>query len=280
VSIIDNIKQNLAYRFLFLVLFFVVCYGLESFGFLDSSYTVASSKSTPDEITTLASDSYFQWEIGLKETKKGKFSVVETLTMPSPPSTWDAPEGSSISTDGLSCTTKRQQRLIYTSKFNGNWRIPASYPEGLYKLDVTIDDKLSRSFYYQLSRTTDLVPRKELEVFKGTPTVKYGIQRDGVKKDSLAADTASDNICHIVKIGNDFYWKSRNYEKLVRLDQGPLSSAYYFVSLKGAGLIKVLDLSTPGVKEVEYMEQVSTLLTSVTYFGEADYFFKSTIRNE
>lgn len=67
---------------------------------------------------------------------------------------------------------------------------------------------------------------------------------------------------------------------LVLLDSGPYSSAYYFVSLKGAGLIKVMDLSIPGLKEIQYMEQVSTLLTSITYFGEADYFFKSTTRHE
>ena len=279
-SIIDNIKQNLAYRLLLFVSCFVVFFGLEKLGFLDSSYTVVIARSTPDDITTLAPDSYFQWEIQLKEIKKGRFAVVETLTLPSPPRPWYAPEGSTISTDGLSCTTKRLQRLIYTSTFNGNWRIPASYPEGLYRLDVTIDDKLSKSFYFQLCRSADLISQKEVEVFKGTPTVRYDMQRDKVKKDALTAVTAVDNICHIVKRGNNYYWKSRNNEMLVLLDSGPYSSAYYFVSLKGAGLIKVLDLSTPGLKEVQYMEQVSTLLSSITYFGEADYFFKSTTRNE
>lgn len=142
-------------------MFFIVCYGLERFGFFGSSYTVVIAKSTPDDITTLAPDSYFQWEIQLKETKRGRFALVETLTLPSPPRTWYAPEGSTISTDGLSCTTKRQQRLIYTSTFNGNWRIPASYPEGLYRLDVTIDERLSKSFYFQLCRTADLTSQKK-----------------------------------------------------------------------------------------------------------------------
>jgi hypothetical protein len=278
VSIIDNIKRNLVYRLLLFVSCFVVFFGLEKLGFLDSSYTVVIAKSTPDDITTLAPDSYFHWEIQLKEMKKGRFAVVETLTLPSPPRSWYAPEGSTVSTDGLSCTTKRLQRLIYTSTFNGNWRIPTSYPEGLYRLDVTIDDKLSKSFYFQLCRSADLISQKEVEVFRGTPTVRYDMQRDKVKKDALTANTAVDNICHIVKRGNYYYWKSRNDEMLLLLDSGPYSSAYYFVSLKGAGLIKVLDLSTSGFKEVQYMEQVSTLLASITYFGEADYFFKSTTR--
>jgi len=280
VSIIDNIKQNLAYRLLLFVLFIIICFGLEKLGFLDSSYTVVSSRSSPDDIITSVQDSYFQWEIQLKETKKGRFAVVETLTLPSPPSTWYAPKGSTISTDGLSCTTKKQQRLIYSSSFDGNWRIPTNYPEGLYKLDVTIDDKLSKSFYFQLSRTAALISQKEVEVFRGAPTVRYDMQHDNVKRETLSSDTSIDNICHIVKRGNNYYWKSRNNEMLVLLDSGPYSSAYYFVSLKGAGLIKVLDLSTPGLKEVQYMEQVSTLLTSITYFGEADYFFKSTTRNK
>ena len=279
-SIIDNIKQNLAYRLAVMVLFIIVCFGLEKLGFLDSSYTVVSSKSTPDDIITSAQDLYFQWEIGLKETKKGRFSIIETLTMPSPSTTWDAPEGSSISTDGLSCTTKRQQRLIYTSKFNGNWRIPSSYPEGLYKLDVSIDDKLFKHFYYQLRRTNGLIDGDEVEVFKGTPSIKYAIDRNEVNQETLSDNNAIENLCHIVKRGNYYFWKSRNNEMLLLLDSGPYSSAYYFVSLKGAGLVKILDLSTPGVKEVEYMEQVSTILTSITYFGEADYFFKSTTRNK
>jgi len=280
VSIIDNIKQNLTYRILVLVLFFIFFYGLERFGLFSSSYTVVIAKSTPDDITTLAPDSYFQWEIRLKETKKGRFAVIETLTLPSPPNTWYAPESSTISTDGLSCTIKRQQRLFYASTFNGNWRIPASYPEGLYKLDVTIDEKLSKSFYFQLIRTADLISQKEVEVFRGLPKVRYDMQRDSVKRASLTAETAIDNICHIVKKGNHYYWKSRNNEVLLLLDSGPYSSAYYFVSLKGAGLIKILDLSTSGLKEVQYMEQVSTLLSSITYFGEADYFFKSTTWNK
>ena len=259
-SIIDNIKQNLAYRLLLFVLFIIICFGLEKLGFLDSSYTVVSSRSSPDDIITSAQDSYFQWEIRLKESKKGRFSVVETLTLPSPPSTWYAPKGSTISTDGLSCTT--------------------NYPEGLYKLDVTIDDKLSKSFYFQLFRTAALISQKEVEVFRGAPTVRYYMQHDNVKRETLTSDTSIDNICHIVKRGNNYYWKSRNDEMLLLLDSGPYSSAYYFVSLKGAGLIKVLDLSTPGLKEVQYMEQVSTLLSSITYFGEADYFFKSTTRHE
>jgi hypothetical protein len=189
------------------------------------------------------------------------------------------PEGATISANRLSCTTKKQQRLFYTSTFHGNWRIPSGYPEGLYKLDVSINDKVSKSFYYQLRRNDSSEFTKEVDVFKGTPKIRYGIQQDDVKKAKLTGNTAVENVCHIVRKGNDFYWKSRNYEKLLLLDHGAGSSAYYFVSIKGAGLIKILDLSTFELKEVEYLEQVSTLLTSITYFGDADYFFKSTTRN-
>lgn len=277
-SILDNIKQNFVYRVFALAVIAGVFYVLTGSGILNQ-YTVIGAKCTPDDVAPLSPGSYIRWNIELKEKKKGRFLVVETLTLPSSPSTWDVPEGAAISADRLSCTTKKQQRLIYTSTFNGNWRIPSGYPEGLYKLDVTINDKVSKSFYYQLKRYDNFEFSKEVDVFKGTPTIRYGIEQDDVKKAKLTGNTAFENVCHIVRKGNDFYWKSRNYERLLLLDHGAGSSAYYFVSIKGAGLIKILDLSTTGLEEVEYMEQVSTLLTSITYFGDADYFFKSTTRN-
>jgi hypothetical protein len=277
-SILDNIKQNLVYRLFALAVIAGVFYLLTGSGILNQ-YTVIGTKCTPDDVAPLSPGSCVRWNIELKEKKKGRFLVVETLTLPSPPSTWDVPEGAIISADRLSCTTKKQQRLIYTSTFNGNWRIPSGYPEGLYKLDVTINDKVSKSFYYQLKRYDNFEFSKEVDVFKGTPTIRYGIEQDDVKKAKLTGNTSFENVCHIVRKGNDFYWKSRNYERLLLLDHGAGSSAYYFVSIKGAGLIKIIDLSTTGLKEVEYMEQVSTLLTSITYCGDADYFFKSTTRN-
>lgn len=52
----------------------------------------------------------------------------------------------------------------------------------VYTIDVTINDKLSKSFYFQLYRSADLLSHKEVEVFRGTPTVRYDIQHDNVKR--------------------------------------------------------------------------------------------------
>jgi hypothetical protein len=99
-------------------------------------------------------------------------------------------------------------------------------------------------------------------IFEGLPSVR--MDADG--KESVRVDLSEQGsrkyACRIVARKKKFYWASRGDRELIRSDSGDYS---YFISPEGTGFIKVA-LVKGG--PFEYMEQLTTGLKTVTYWGK------------
>lgn len=111
-------------------------------------------------------------------------------------------------------------------------------------------------------------------VFHGSPAVK--VQEDGLQRaaTALAPKDAAGYECVISRIGDAYYWASRENRLMIRND-GPGYITY--VSPDGGGYVKVLKpemkrvVSTVNATEAafDYVEHMPIGLSSITYFGTA-----------
>ena len=111
-------------------------------------------------------------------------------------------------------------------------------------------------------------------VFRGRPGVK--VQEDGLQRsaNALTPREAAGYDCVISRIGDDYYWATRENRPLIR-HEGPGYITY--VAPDGAGYVKIL---RPEMKSVvskvkateaafDYVEHMPIGLSSITYFGSA-----------
>lgn len=115
-------------------------------------------------------------------------------------------------------------------------------------------------------------PTQAETVFHGRPAVK--IQEDGVDRiaQELSAEQAAGFECIISRIGDGYYWPSRENRALTRYD-GPGYTTY--VAEGGAGYIKVvkpevkpvLGALKPAEAAFDYLEHMALGLTTLTYYG-------------
>lgn len=109
-------------------------------------------------------------------------------------------------------------------------------------------------------------------VFKGTPrtrVVEAGVDR--LVSDLSSAD-AAEYECSISKVGESYYWTTRDNVRLLKVESGAFTT---FVATTGVGYVRIVNpdkkatAALMGGPEVEYdyKEHVLLGLRSVTYFG-------------
>ena len=109
-------------------------------------------------------------------------------------------------------------------------------------------------------------------VFKGIPTVK--ISEGGIERlpESLPRERAVNSACVVSRIGDDYYWASRENKRMVRVESGAFIT---YVAINGAGYVRVIQ---PSMKQLaalmgeteakfDYVEHMLIGLKSVTYYG-------------
>ena len=109
-------------------------------------------------------------------------------------------------------------------------------------------------------------------VFSGTPMVK--ISEAGVERIPVALRRADAvNLgCVISRIGDQYYWASRENKSMVRIDGGAFIT---FLAADGAGYVRVIAPGMKGTvsmmaeteKQFDYVEHLLIGLGSVTYYG-------------
>jgi hypothetical protein len=113
-----------------------------------------------------------------------------------------------------------------------------------------------------------------MTVFKGRPALK--ISEGGTERtpESVPRDRAVNLECIISKIGEDYYWASRENTRMVRVESGAFIT---FIAINGSGYVRVV---APGMKlsaalmseaesKFDYVEHILIGLRSVTYYGVA-----------
>ena len=112
---------------------------------------------------------------------------------------------------------------------------------------------------------------QSVTVFKGVPTVK--ISEGGIERspESLPLERAVNLTCVISRIGDDYYWASRENKRMVRVEGGAFIT---YVAANGSGYVRVIQ---PGMKQAaalmgeteakfDYVEHMLIGLKSVTYY--------------
>lgn len=109
-------------------------------------------------------------------------------------------------------------------------------------------------------------------VFRGVPSIK--ITEGGLDRhpESVTAATAGNVSCVISRIGDKYYWASRENTELVRIQAGAFIT---YVALNGTGYVRIV---SPAMKstaslmgqteqQFDYVEHIVFGLRSVTYYG-------------
>jgi len=118
------------------------------------------------------------------------------------------------------------------------------------------------------SRTVPAPADGEREVFLGLPTVKYEVSVDESQRTKLSSADSTKNAVRIVKIGDEYIWKTRENRKLIYSYAG-YGDFHYFIDSQGGGYVKVA--RTLGGK-VTFLEHVGLGMITITYFGSAQLF--------
>jgi hypothetical protein len=110
------------------------------------------------------------------------------------------------------------------------------------------------------------VPAQEaLNVFQGIPIVKISESGDERVPENVPREKAVNLSCVISKIGDRYYWASRENTLMRRVQAGAFTT---FVAENGSGYVRVI--STPEVRKMfkyAYVEHLLIGLNSVTYYG-------------
>lgn len=109
---------------------------------------------------------------------------------------------------------------------------------------------------------------EERDIFYGIPTIKYEVSIDGNQKTKLSSAESLKNEVRIVKIGDDYLWKSRGNRKLIYSYTGK-GDFHYFIDPTGGGYVKI---SMPPSGKVAFFEHISLGLATVTYYGNSEVF--------
>ena len=117
-----------------------------------------------------------------------------------------------------------------------------------------------------------ILQSEEIEIFRGVPEVKYEVSKETSNRVKIKGDKQKSLEVVIMKSGNDYYWKSREGRKLI-LSRAAGSPIFYFIDPSGGGSIKVITPSAETSKDIEYIEQISLLGSTIQYFGKGSYLF-------
>jgi len=109
-------------------------------------------------------------------------------------------------------------------------------------------------------------------VFKGRPTMKIAEAGLGRAPETLSSRNADYFECVISKVGEDYFWASRENARLQRVDAGAFVT---FTAFDGSGYVRVTKkekkaaASRVGSTEArfDYVEHLLVGLRSFTYYG-------------
>lgn len=109
-------------------------------------------------------------------------------------------------------------------------------------------------------------------VFQGRPSVKIAEGGLGRAPETLSERNADYFECVISKVGDDYFWASRENARLQRVDAGAFTT---FTALDGSGYVRVTKkekkaaASLVGKTEArfDYVEHLLVGLRSFTYYG-------------
>ena len=109
-------------------------------------------------------------------------------------------------------------------------------------------------------------------VFSGTPIVK--ISEAGLDRvvENIKGERAMDFRCVISKVGERYYWLTRENKELVKISSGAYDT---FVALNGSGYVRIIPKDMKGAASLlagtegkfDYVEHLLLGLKSVTYYG-------------
>src|SRR5262249_45448167 len=115
-------------------------------------------------------------------------------------------------------------------------------------------------------------------VMDAKPTVRIYSDASSTTRSVLSKADQDNSRIRIAKQGNRYIWVSRENTELMHQASGAF---HYFIDPHGGGYVKVFDREkvpksskstpTPGPR-YEYMEHVTLLLGSITYWGATDAF--------
>jgi hypothetical protein len=110
-------------------------------------------------------------------------------------------------------------------------------------------------------------------IFIGIPSVK--ISEGGVERvpQVLKPESATPLRVVISKIGNDYFWATRENVKMIKIESSGAFITY--LALNGSGYVRVIkpedkqaaSLMSDTEKTFDYVEHMTLGLRSVTYFG-------------
>src|SRR5262245_17350453 len=75
-------------------------------------------------------------------------------------------------------------------------------------------------------------------VFKGIPSIKISEGGNERKPEAIPRDRAVNLECVISRIGEDYYWASRENVPMVRIESGAFIT---FVAVNGSGYVRMID---------------------------------------
>jgi len=110
-------------------------------------------------------------------------------------------------------------------------------------------------------------------ILTGIPAIK--IYEGGLKRivEDIKDDKALECQCIITKVGDKYFWASRNNIELIRIQSGAFVT---FVATSGAGYIRFIlpdmkeaaSLIDDTEKKYDYVEHMLLGLRSITYYGK------------
>lgn len=112
-----------------------------------------------------------------------------------------------------------------------------------------------------------------LTIFKGQPSVKVSEGGTSRTPEIIEQFNAASLSCVISKIGDEYFWSSRENTPLIPIESGVFIT---FMAINGSGYVRVIksDLKQPASlmseteKKFDYVEHLILGLRSVTYYGK------------
>lgn len=106
---------------------------------------------------------------------------------------------------------------------------------------------------------------QEIVVLNGTPAIRCSSSIQETGNESLSPEDRVKNRVTITKKDGKYFWTTRENRELLHRVSGGF---HYFIEPGGAGYVKVMVQD----RKVLFMEHVSIVFMTVTYWGEAERF--------
>jgi len=112
-------------------------------------------------------------------------------------------------------------------------------------------------------------------VIDARPTIRLNATDEQARRSVASTKERDENRLTIVSRDGRYFWQTRENREMMRRASGAF---VYFISDDGAGYVKVLDTRLlpeavrPAGPRYRYMEHVSIMLGTITYWGSTEAF--------